>query len=160
MLLGHQVFKLQAKRIKLNLLLKLSFLNRHFTLPLGYLNPALNNPALGSVGHTEFDGIYHRVWVMKCTITGGYLTWLLAESVLQNTSLFSPDSCNAYGWCLLKMDQIMRATPAELRTIVQSTWRSIGYTTICASNCYIRSNKKNSDFLIQQKINRLNTNIY
>ena len=25
---------------------------------------------------------------MKCTITGGYFTWLRAESVLQNTSLF------------------------------------------------------------------------
>ena len=28
----------------------------------------------------------YRVWVMKCTITGGYFTWLRAESVLQNTS--------------------------------------------------------------------------
>ena len=30
----------------------------------------------------------HLLWVMKCTITGGYFTWLRAESVLQNTSLF------------------------------------------------------------------------
>ena len=88
MLLGHQVFKLRAKRIKLNLLLQLSILNSHFTLPLAYLNPALNNLAPGSVCHIEFNGVHGRVWVMKCTITGGYFTWLRAESVLQNTSLF------------------------------------------------------------------------
>ena len=35
-----------AKRIKLNLLFKLSYLNLNFALTLGYLNPALNNPAL------------------------------------------------------------------------------------------------------------------
>ena len=33
------------KRIKLNLLFKLSYLNSNFALTLGYLNPALNNPA-------------------------------------------------------------------------------------------------------------------
>ena len=35
-----------TKRIKLNLLFKLSYLNSNFTLTLGYLNPALSNPAL------------------------------------------------------------------------------------------------------------------
>ena len=38
--------KLAEKRIKLNWLLKLSFLNSNFTLTLGYLNSTLNNPAL------------------------------------------------------------------------------------------------------------------
>ena len=37
---------LRAKGIKLNLLFKLSNLNLNFALTLGYLNPALNNPAL------------------------------------------------------------------------------------------------------------------
>ena len=32
--------------MKLNLLYKLSYLNSNFTLTLGYLNPALNNPVL------------------------------------------------------------------------------------------------------------------
>ena len=34
------------KRIKLNLLLKLSYLNSNFGRTLGYLNPALKNPAV------------------------------------------------------------------------------------------------------------------
>ena len=40
-----QIIKLWTKRIKLNLLFKLSYLNWNFALTLGYLNPALNNPA-------------------------------------------------------------------------------------------------------------------
>ena len=35
-----------TKRIKLNLLFKLSYLNSNFALTLGYLKPALSNPAL------------------------------------------------------------------------------------------------------------------
>ena len=38
--------KLQAKGIKLKLLLKLSYLNSNSGVTLSYLNPALNNPAL------------------------------------------------------------------------------------------------------------------
>ena len=41
----HQI-NLLTKRIKLNLLYKLSYLNSNFALTLGYLNPALNNLAL------------------------------------------------------------------------------------------------------------------
>ena len=37
--------KLQAKGIKLNLLLKLSNLNSNSRVTLSYLDPALNNPA-------------------------------------------------------------------------------------------------------------------
>ena len=32
-------------RVKLNLCFKLSYVNLNFALTLGYLNPALNNPA-------------------------------------------------------------------------------------------------------------------
>ena len=39
------IIKLQTKRIKLTLLFKLLNLNSKFALTLGYLNPALNNPA-------------------------------------------------------------------------------------------------------------------
>ena len=38
------MMKLQAKMFELNFLLKLSDLKSNFTLTLGYLNPALNNP--------------------------------------------------------------------------------------------------------------------
>ena len=38
------MIKSQAKRFELNFLLKLSDLKSNFTLTLGYLNPALNNP--------------------------------------------------------------------------------------------------------------------
>ena len=44
--LEHPIIKLLAERIKLNFLLKLSYLKSNFTLTAGYLNPALNNPAL------------------------------------------------------------------------------------------------------------------
>ena len=40
------MINLLTKRIKLNLLSKLSFLNSNFGLTLGYLNAALNNSAL------------------------------------------------------------------------------------------------------------------
>ena len=41
----HRIINLLTKRIKLNLLYKPSYLNSNFALTLGYLNPALNNPA-------------------------------------------------------------------------------------------------------------------
>ena len=44
----HRIINLLTKIIKLNLLFKLSYLNSSFALTLGYLNPALNNPALGN----------------------------------------------------------------------------------------------------------------
>ena len=43
--IAHRIINLLTKRIKLNLLYKLSYLNSNFALTLGYLNPALNNPA-------------------------------------------------------------------------------------------------------------------
>ena len=43
--LEYQIIKLWTKRIKLNFLFKLSYLSWNFALTLGYLNPALNNPA-------------------------------------------------------------------------------------------------------------------
>ena len=42
----YQIINLLTKRTKLNLLYKLSYLDSNFALTLGYLNPALNNPAL------------------------------------------------------------------------------------------------------------------
>ena len=44
--LAYPIIKLQAKRIQLNWLFKLSYLSSKFALTLGYLNPASNNPAL------------------------------------------------------------------------------------------------------------------
>ena len=41
----HRIINLLTKRIKLNLLYKLSYLNSNFALTLGYLNLASNNPA-------------------------------------------------------------------------------------------------------------------
>ena len=42
----HPTINLMTERIKLNLLFKPSNLHSNFPLTLGYLNPALNNPAL------------------------------------------------------------------------------------------------------------------
>ena len=47
--LGYPIIKLLAKRIKLNLLFKLSYLSSNFTLTLGCLDPASNNPAQVSI---------------------------------------------------------------------------------------------------------------
>ena len=44
----HWIINLLAKRNELNLLYKPSYLNSNFALTLGYLNPALNNLALGT----------------------------------------------------------------------------------------------------------------
>ena len=44
--LGHLIIKLKTKRVKLSFLFKLSDLKTSFILTVGYLNPALNNPAL------------------------------------------------------------------------------------------------------------------
>ena len=42
----HRIINLLTKIIKLNLFFQLSYLNSSFALTLGYLKPALNNPAL------------------------------------------------------------------------------------------------------------------
>ena len=49
-----------TRRIKLNLLFKLSLLNSNFALTLGYLNPALNNPAQGKQT-LSFDPSLYKV---------------------------------------------------------------------------------------------------
>ena len=43
---AYPIIKLYAKRLQLNWLFKLSYLSSKFALTLGYLNPALNKPAL------------------------------------------------------------------------------------------------------------------
>ena len=43
--LEYSIIKLKAKRIKLNLHFKVSYLSSNFALTQGYLNPASNNPA-------------------------------------------------------------------------------------------------------------------
>ena len=62
--LEHQIIKLWAKRTKLNLLFKLSYLNCNFELLLDYLNPALNNPAQMFTG----DGPSTGGGAYKCQI--------------------------------------------------------------------------------------------
>ena len=48
--LEYQIIKLWTKRIKLNFLFKLSYLDWNFALTLGYVDPALHNPAQGVKG--------------------------------------------------------------------------------------------------------------
>ena len=60
--LEHQIIKLWAKRTKLNLAFKLSYLICNFELTLDYLNPALNNPAqmFTGDGPSTGGGAYKR----------------------------------------------------------------------------------------------------
>ena len=54
--LEHQIIKLWAKRTKLNLAFKLSYLICNFELTLDYLNPAFNNPAQMFTGNGPSTG--------------------------------------------------------------------------------------------------------
>ena len=61
------MIKSQAKRFELNFLLKLSDLKSNFTLTLGYLNPALNNPGLISKNTTNvvtYNVLANRIKIM------------------------------------------------------------------------------------------------
>ena len=63
----HPTINLITERIKLNLLFKLSNLNSNFALTLGYLNPALNNPAQYiNFSHTTFKKI-KKILETHCT---------------------------------------------------------------------------------------------
>ena len=57
----HQIVILQTKRIRLNFLLKLLDLKSDFTLTLGYLNPALNNPALLTQEHSRKTALVYEI---------------------------------------------------------------------------------------------------
>ena len=61
------MIKLQAKRFELNFLLKFSDLKSNFTLTLGYLNPALNNPGLICKfrGVSMASGVWERMHLIK-----------------------------------------------------------------------------------------------
>ena len=43
-----------------------------------------------------------------------------ADQLMVDVQMQKPDSRNPYGWYPLKMHQITRASPAELRTIVRA----------------------------------------
>ena len=61
------MIKSQAKIFELNFLLKLSDLKSNFTLTLGYLNPALNNPGLISKNTTNlvtYNVLTNRIKIM------------------------------------------------------------------------------------------------
>ena len=63
------MIKLQTKRFEVNFLLKLSDLKSNFTLTLGYLNPALNNPGLVNSVFPRFGSLLiftlnsHWLWL-------------------------------------------------------------------------------------------------
>ena len=76
--LQYPIIKLYAKRIKLNLLFKFSYLSSNFALTLCYLNPALNNPALTtrmtlSLGMTEGNGMTKMTGILGITNMTGCL---------------------------------------------------------------------------------------
>ena len=51
-----------TKGIEVNSLFKLSYLNSNFALTLGYLNPALNDPAQSLNFHSDFDFLEVKVY--------------------------------------------------------------------------------------------------
>ena len=99
--LEYPIIKLYAKRIKLNLFFKLSYLSSNFALALGYLNPPSNNlalairwsklstnqrhyPDLGSQMHHQ-HGISALVSQMSFQgeTSGGIVKWLLLSQARQ-----------------------------------------------------------------------------
>jgi len=83
----HRIINLLTKRTKLNLLYKFSYLNSNFALTLGYLNPALNNPAQGinptvlacwnSEAHRGFFCFGERIDLLQVDLlaSGACLVW-------------------------------------------------------------------------------------
>ena len=98
---------------------------------------------------------YIGIFFQNVTFETNHFPLTYPKQCYQKAGNVTPDSRNPYGWYPLKMHQITRASPAELRTIVRAIWRSIGYTTICASNRYILDKINNSASLIQRKMERL-----
>ena len=75
----HPIIKLVTKRIILNFLWNLSDLKSDFTLTLGYLNPALNNPAL--------NNFLPRAFCLSSTV---WLLNLVAGSEIQTKDVLKP----------------------------------------------------------------------
>ena len=75
----HPIIKLLTKRIILNFLWNLSDLKSDFTLTLGYLNPALNNPAL--------NNFLPRAFCLSSTV---WLLNLVAGSEIQTKDVLKP----------------------------------------------------------------------
>ena len=107
---AHPIIKLYAKRIQLNWLFKLSYLGSKFAQALGYVNPALNKPALvvsdwciTNLAHGRWGSIQsiycwrylrkklfpQRPVVVKI---GFYAVWLWA-STLQESQFHCPCWC-------------------------------------------------------------------
>ena len=82
----HSIINLLTKRIEVNLLFKLSYLNSNFALTLGYLNPALNDPAQSLNCHSDFDLL--EVKVYKLIKKKSYSTANL-ESKFRNCNLLT-----------------------------------------------------------------------
>ena len=76
---AHPIIKLYAKRIQLNWLFKLSYLGLKFAQALGYVNPALNKPALV----VSDCMVYHepRSWSVRFDPTHILLTLFEEETV-------------------------------------------------------------------------------
>ena len=66
------------KRIGLNFFLKLSNLKPDFTLTLGYLNPALNNPALNfrSFQTLRADKKFERTMILSRHYSSGLVVYM------------------------------------------------------------------------------------
>ena len=108
--LAYPIIKLYAKRIQLNWLFKLSYLSSKFALTLGYLNPALNKPALvvsdwciTNLAHGRWGSIQRiycwrylrkKLFPQRSVVVkiGYYAVWSWA-STLQETQFHCPCWC-------------------------------------------------------------------
>ena len=92
--LEYPITKLKAKRIKLNLPFKLSYPSSNFTLTVGYLNPASNNPALG-MSLTCFGSEYRMSEHFTC-FTANYCLKAQQEQQEDNST---DDICDLENIC-------------------------------------------------------------
>ena len=83
------MIKLQAKRIELNFLLKFSDPQSNFTLTLGYLNPALNNPGLGvSILHLHLTNEIKKKEKKKKQPSNKKHTTFMTNDLIATTKIF------------------------------------------------------------------------
>ena len=95
--IGHRINNLLTKRTKLNLLYNLSYLNSNFALILGYLNPALNNPAMIRITNIFFFHLWER-WSVQlkaiCEFRAKFLMALIYLFSYHKSNSFSAPACS------------------------------------------------------------------
>ena len=144
------MIKLQTKRFELNFLLKLSDLKSNFTLTLGYLNPALNNPGLVNSVFPRFGSLLiftlnsHWLWLLwlLCS-TFPVPNWKLSHSLMSEQRLEKI-------FCLRQNLATVLSVIFEISVIIWAVFATevLCYTISKTSPCFYRT------FIMEMELSR------